>query len=153
MYYEKAQFARIWTIALLLGAIATVVFFLTMEEGGDKALSSAILLSSLLLCILLLFYQLKVSLKKDRIALSYGIGLIRINLKIDKVLMVEEIKTPWYYGFGIRFTPKGILYNIQGTKAINLVYEYNGRMKKAMIGTEEPQKLMEAIQKSYPTEE
>lgn len=81
--------------------------------------------------------------------MSYGIGLIRIRFKIDKLEATQIIKTPWYYGLGIRVTPKGMLYNIQGSKAVEIKYLGNGKSKSVMIGTAEPELLVKALEDNF----
>lgn len=38
-----------------------------------------------------------------------------------------------------------MLYNIQGTKTIEIRYRYNNRRKSIMVGTPEPELLKEAL--------
>ena len=87
--------------------------------------------------------------EKDGVRLKYGIGLISLKFKMDEVESLESIKTPWYYGLGIRITPKGILYNIQGLKAVRIHYLKDGKSKKVMIGTDEPEELMKALNSAF----
>ncbi|MEM1135923.1 MAG: hypothetical protein AAGI07_08780, partial [Bacteroidota bacterium] len=75
--------------------------------------------------------------------------LIRISFKIDRLEQAQIIKTPWYYGLGIRMTPEGMLYNIQGPKAVKIRYLSNGRNKSVMIGTLEPEKLNKVLETHF----
>ncbi len=52
----------------------------------------------------------------------------------------------WYYGWGIRLTPQGWLWNVAGLDAVELTFS-NG--KKFRIGTDEPGKLLEALSGSH----
>jgi len=52
------------------------------------------------------------------------------------------VKNPWYYGWGIRFTPHGWLYNVSGLHAVEIELK-NG--KKYRIGTDVPENLEKAI--------
>ncbi|WP_159038497.1 hypothetical protein [Brumimicrobium mesophilum] len=54
-----------------------------------------------------------------------------------------------HYGLGIRFTAQGMLYNIQGLKAVKIKYISNGKSKSVMIGTAEPEILKEALEKHF----
>jgi hypothetical protein len=59
--------------------------------------------------------------------------------------MVAAVTNPWYYGWGIRWTPKGPLYNVSGFEAVEI------RMlsgKSFRIGTDEPDLLRQAIDKA-----
>ena len=96
-----------------------------------------------------MFYKLTVELSDSTLKLTYGIGLIRIKFKIDELLQTNIIRTPWYYGLGIRITPKGMLYNIQGLKAIKIDYTSSGKRKSVMIGTPEPDQLKKALEYNW----
>lgn len=54
----------------------------------------------------------------------------------------EKLKIHGYAGWGIRYFGEGFLYNVNGLKAIELFLE-NG--KKLRIGTDEPEKLGDAL--------
>lgn len=105
-----------------------------------------LLLVMLFVVVCLLFYKLIVEVDGRTLRLIYGIGLIRIKYKIDELERVEIIKTPWYYGLGIRITPKGMLYNIQGLKAVRIKYLRDGKRESVMVGSAEPEELMEALE-------
>ena len=49
----------------------------------------------------------------------------------------------WYYGWGIRYTPHGWLFNVSGLDAVELELK-NGRTWR--VGTDEPVELLAAIQ-------
>ena len=96
--------------------------------------------------LLVLFYQLRVRVFEDGlITISYGVGLIKINLSPKNVQLIEIVNTPWWYGLGIKVTPKGMLYNIQGLKAVRITYEKNGKPRRTTLGTNEPQPLYQAL--------
>ena len=52
------------------------------------------------------------------------------------------VKNPWYYGWGIRWTPDGPLYNIAGEGGVMLILADG---KKIRIGSDEPELLAGAI--------
>ena len=74
-------------------------------------------------------------------------GLINFQIKVDQLIKTNITKTPWYYGIGIKITPKGMLYNIQGTKAVAVEYRSNGITKSMLLGTTEPEKLEQTLRK------
>ena len=89
----------------------------------------------------MLVYKLTIRIVGRTIEVVYGIGIIKINIKIDTLHRVEVVRTPFYLGWGIRLTPKGWLYNINGFKAVRIVYERKGKNKTVMLGTLEPEYL------------
>jgi hypothetical protein len=36
----------------------------------------------------------------ERINISFGLGVIRKTIRVDKIKNVDTIKNPWYYGWG-----------------------------------------------------
>ena len=149
MVYKKTQIGW-WLIAVF--AIPIVWLLLAyFYQWGSRPLTKTSLVFSvvLLILIVLLFYRFTVETEQDTIRLTYGIGLIRITPKIDELIRTEVVKTPWYYGLGIRITPKGMLYNIQGTGAVLLEYMHDGKLKTVMIGSPEPEKLKRVLDTQF----
>ena len=149
MKYKKSQVG--W---VAMGIFAPVILFLYLayaNQWGNNPLPFVpfLLLSGLFIIICSLFYKLTIELDESTLKLIYGVGLIRIKFKIDKIEHIEIIKTPWYYGLGIRITPKGMLYNIQGSRAVEIKYVSNGKSKSVMIGTLEPERLKQALEDNF----
>jgi len=97
---------------------------------------------ALLLLTLLLFSTLTVTIESDKIVARYGIGLIKKRFLLSDIASCRTVRSKWYYGWGIRLTPHGWLYNISGLDAVEL--EFKGG-KKSRIGTDVPQELEQAI--------
>jgi len=57
------------------------------------------------------------------------------------------VKNHWYYGWGIRLTPHGVLYNVSGFYAVELRLRTG---KEFRIGTDVPQELDAAIRQALP---
>ncbi len=149
MKYRKTQIG--W---VAIGLFVPVILFLLLayaNQWGDNPLPLIpfIILVGLFVVISSLFYKLTVELEESVLRLIYGIGLIRITFKIDRILAVKTIKTPWYWGLGIRITPKGMLYNIQGSKAVKIAYIRNGKNKSVMVGTPEPVRLKQILEENF----
>jgi len=52
------------------------------------------------------------------------------------------VRNRWWYGWGIRWTPRGWLYNVSGLAAVELTLTDGRRLR---IGIDEPERLCEAI--------
>ncbi|TNE44857.1 MAG: hypothetical protein EP343_29650 [Deltaproteobacteria bacterium] len=90
----------------------------------------------------LLFSGLTVEVTESSIKLSFGIGLIHRTIERDQIESVKKVRNSWWYGFGIRYTPHGWMWNIAGLDAIEITYP-NG--DKFRIGTDEPDKLLQVL--------
>lgn len=135
----------------MIGIFVPVILFLFLayvNQWGNNPLPLIPFLVSAGLFVFIgsLFYQLTIELNGSVLKLIYGIGLIRITFKIDRLVAVKTIKTPWYWGLGIRITPKGMLYNIQGSKAVKIEYISNSKSKSVMVGTPEPERLKQVLE-------
>lgn len=100
-----------------------------------------ILLFVLSLC-LVLFPSLTVEIDKTRLGVKFGFGVINKKFILKDIESCHIVKNPWYYGWGIRLTSHGWLYNVSGLSAVEIQMK-NG--KKYRIGTDEPKSLEHAI--------
>jgi len=89
-----------------------------------------------------LFWGLTVEVNKDVVGLYFGLGIIRRNIRREDIAMVTLVRNRWWWGFGIRWTPHGWIWNIAGLDAVELTY-HNGKMFR--IGTDEPEALLEVL--------
>lgn len=149
MKYKKSQIG--WVVA---GTFAPIILFLIIayaNQWGNNPLPLIpfLVVTGILVVIGSLFYKLTVELDGSILKLTYGIGLIEIRFKIDNLIETRIVKTPWYYGLGIRVTPKGMLYNIQGSKAVKIKYVSNGRSKSVMVGSPEPERLKQVLEDNF----
>jgi hypothetical protein len=91
---------------------------------------------------LVLFAVLSVNVDSRDVSLRFGIGVIRKKFPVTEIETAGVVRNHWYYGWGIRKTPDGWLYNVSGLLAVEL------RMKsgeKYRIGTDDPLGLLNAI--------
>ena len=91
---------------------------------------------------LVLFATLRVIIEADFIEIRFGTGIIRKRFLLKEIESYRVVKNPWYYGWGIRFTPHGWLFNVSGFYAIELKMKSG---KKYRIGTDVPNELEKAI--------
>jgi hypothetical protein len=98
--------------------------------------------SFLLIAIIVLFSTLTTLVNDKELKIKFGIGIIHKEFLISEIESLKKIKTKWYYGWGIRITPTGWLFNVSGFDAIEIKME-NGKIYK--IGTDEIEKLENVI--------
>jgi len=138
--YKHTQFGYLITILLTIGII---LILLLMKIYGFNWIAFIVLVF-LILC-LLLFSTLTISINNDILEISFGIGLIRKKFLLKDIESCRIVKNPWYYGWGIRLTPYGWLYNVSGFYAVEIVLKTGKRYR---IGTNAPNELEKAIQES-----
>ncbi|MEI8349899.1 MAG: hypothetical protein WCI77_07075 [Candidatus Omnitrophota bacterium] len=129
-----------WVMIVCL--VAALLFILPGSLNADSVVG--IFLASAILMSLFIFVSLTVSVTAGHINVVFGIGLIQMRIKISEVVSLGIVKNKWWYGFGIHgWWGKGWLLNVSGLSAVELKIK-NGMVYR--IGTDEPQKLNDAIQ-------
>ncbi len=91
------------------------------------------------------FSSLTILVTDDELLARFGPGVPVKRVKLADVQSVEPVRNPWYYGWGIRLTPRGMLYNVSGFDAVEV------RMRSGKVfrlGTDEPDRLVEAIEEA-----
>jgi hypothetical protein len=89
-----------------------------------------------------LFGSLTVEISTTSMTVRFGPGLIKKSFKLGEIEEAAVVRNKWWYGWGIRLTPHGWMYNVSGLNAVEL--DLRGG-KKFRIGTDEPEKLQAAI--------
>lgn len=146
---KKLKPYREFTFGWIIFAFALPVFglqtYLFVNNLGDRPISNTgfILVTLLMVVICLLFYGMTTKITGDRISISYGLGLIRKNIPLARITSVEPAESPWWYGWGIRLIPKGMMYNISGTESVELKFNDTDRIFR--IGTKNPSLLAREI--------
>lgn len=92
--------------------------------------------------VLSLFSSLTVSVADGWVRCRFGVGLIGREIRLGEVRAAEAVRNKWYYGWGIRLTSHGWLWNVSGLDAVELSFA-NG--KRFRIGTDQPGRLLGAI--------
>ena len=146
MKYKQSQFG--WVVIILFALLVAFLCLAYAFQWGGNPLPFIpfLALSSILVILGLMLYKLTVEVKGTTLRLSYGIGLISLKFNIDELEETEIIRVPWYYGVGIRITPKGMLYSIHGWKALQINFKSKGKSKRVMVGTAEPELLKKVLE-------
>ena len=143
--YTHTQRAR-WLWWIMVGFVSfELVIALIVGEVLAWIILGAV--AALLLVLAWLFSSLTVQVNDDGVIWHFGPGLWHHKLAWSEIQSAEPTRTKWWYGWGIRLTPRGLLYNIAGFDAV-AVSRTNG--KTTMIGTDEPQALAAALTRSTP---
>ena len=136
--YRHTQFGTV-NVVIIIAILPLVI--LPAWLAGAAPLAGMILV--FLLGVLALFHSLTVTIDGRDLRISFGIGLIRKRFPLDQIESCQSVRNSWLYGWGIRLTPRGWLYNVSGLEAVELKMK-NG--KTCRIGTDEPGVLAAALQ-------
>ncbi|HUT31966.1 MAG TPA: hypothetical protein VNE39_00685 [Planctomycetota bacterium] len=145
MSYKHSQ---VGTLVLVLEGVAVAgILGLFLAFGWHPV---GIVVLCILGLVAVLFGTLTVAIEEGWLVCRFGPGLVRKRWPLADVREVRVVRNPWYYGWGIHYTPHGWLYNVSGLGAVEIVLASG---KKARIGSDEPEKLAEAIRQSIPPTE
>jgi hypothetical protein len=100
--------------------------------------------------VLVLFSTLTVIVRDGAMDVFFGPGLIRRRIPLRRIREVRVVKTPWYYGWGIRLTPTGWMWNVSGLGGVEVQFDDRHRFR---VGSDEPNELAEALLREMQTVE
>lgn len=138
--YKHTQMGTLVLVVLGIGIALTVSIMFTVPTGPERILVGAI--AGLLLLCIFLFRTLNVSVDSEMVEVSFGPGAFSKRFLAPDITSARAVRNPWYFGWGIRRTPHGWMYNVSGFDAVELVLKDN---RKFYIGTDDPDNLLTAI--------
>jgi hypothetical protein len=128
---------------MIIGLFAAVILLLLamiILEGFEWVV---LIVLGIMCGVLLVCSELTVTVDERELRIQFGpVGLIRKSWSLDEIESVNPVNNPWYYGIGIHWTPRGVLYNVSGFRGVE-VRLYSGTLFR--IGTDEPEVLCRAI--------
>lgn len=86
--------------------------------------------------------RLTVSVSSSDLTVEYGLGWPCRRIPRSEIVSAEPFSASWWYGVGIRLTPKGWLWSVWGFRTVMLTLA-NG--KHFLIGTDDPEGLSAAL--------
>ncbi len=89
-------------------------------------------------------YKLTVEIKDGFLRFWFGPGIFWKTVPLERITYCEPFKGV-IFGWGIHYGPGGWLYNVSGMKAVTVVLKSG---KKMYVGTDEPERLVEALNSS-----
>lgn len=139
-HYRHTQKAR-WIFALLCAAAAIAVVaavavndpFFWLICLGCAAFTGT---------IAWLFSSLTVEVDDRELRWFFGPGFWRKKVARGDIVQASAIRTQWWHGWGIRYTPMGWLYNVYGLDAVAVA---RSKGRPVLIGTDEPKVLLDAL--------
>ena len=138
--YEHTQVGYFIIVAIVATMVAIGII---MANGGVNWIAAVVLV--VLVVVLALFHSLTVIISGEELVVQFGPGAIRRRFKLNEIESCQAVRIPWYYGWGIRLTPQGMVFRVSGFHAVQIRLN-TGR--EFVIGTDVPQELEEAIRQA-----
>lgn len=124
-----------WAIIFIILGIMTILVF-TIEKSAFQ------IAGGICIVILLLTYRLSITIDKNWLRFSMGIGLIQGKYAINDILDCKAVSY-MPLGWGVRFRPGRIIFNVSGTKALELTIK--GKSLNVWLGSDDPEMLVRII--------
>lgn len=131
-----------WLTAGPIALVALAIGWSLFEAGLARVSLVPLVFMAL---IVVFFGWLTVSIDRETVRLRFGVGLIRKRLPIGTIRDCRTVRNAWYYGWGIRLTPRGWMWNISGLDAVELDLGDSAHFR---IGTDDPEGLRSAIRRA-----
>lgn len=129
--YRHTQVGRTTLGAVGVAVLVAIVWSLRVANAAPVVL---LLIGG----VLALFSRLTVVVRDQVVDISFWPGLIRRRIPLRHIREVRVVRNRWYYGWGIRLTPHGWLWNVSGLGGVELRL---GDGRRFRIGSDEPDVL------------
>lgn len=124
------------TIVVTLAALASCARVL----GSEPLAATGVGL--LVIAVGVVFSSLTIEVNEGELRSHFGPGVWRKRFPLPAIAAAAPTTSRWWEGWGIRITPRGMLYNVSGTRAVEVVLRSGDRFR---LGTDEPDALAAAI--------
>jgi hypothetical protein len=143
LLYAHRQIGWIMLVGALVPFACLLVIW-SMAPPFERVLPPVLLPSICIASALVLvgFSTLATYVTKTHVVLKFGIGLYRRAIPLDRIQRVVTARSSWYEGWGVRWTRRGMLYNVGGFDAVQIDL-VDG--KSLRIGSDEADRLRQAI--------
>lgn len=136
---QHAWYIWLFSVAGLVGGLFIV--FSSSFPSDQKTAVIPLFVFSLLLPIC--FSKLESTVTKDAVKIKFGIGLIHKTILISDIEDITFVQNKMWYGWGIRITPHGWLWNIKGKEAVQ--FKIKGKERFFRLGCEDMKAMQKAI--------
>ena len=138
-HYRHTQIGWVTLVSLVLPAVVVGLLLVTTRLWGGLGVALVVFLAAAAF-----FSTLTVEVDQRQLRFRFGPGPIGRRIDLDDVRHFAAVRNPWWYGWGIHATPRGVLYNVSGFGAVELHLK-NGR--RLRVGSDEPEALCRALER------
>ena len=138
VHYRKSQVSNVIVVATGSGII--ILGNIMWAYGCRCSLWAMIVLLAVAMTI---FGALTVEVGEDTVTAQFGPGFLKRRIPLRRIRYVRPMEIPWYFGWGVRWIPRGWMFRGSGTAVVEIELD-DGR--RFCIGTPEPKELTRAIE-------
>ena len=142
MHYKHTQDGVVVKASLFFGFTLCVIVGVLLIRIVPLAAIGVGLIAGLMLLLFWFFGSLTVEVTDEELKHWFGPGFWKKSYLLVDIESATQVKNSWIFGWGIRLTPHGWLYNVSGLDAVEIQLR-SGR--KFRIGTDDPQGMIDSI--------
>jgi hypothetical protein len=137
--YRHTQVSYVTLVVMLVAALGIVAL------GRLSPLPVAFVVAGLIIVSAVLFSSFTVEINDRELRFHFGPGFWRKRFPLTEIVGANATRSSWWEGWGIRITPRGMLYNVSGTDAVDITLRSGQHFR---IGTDEPEVLVQSVRKA-----
>lgn len=137
---ERYEHAQRGTWLMAIGAVSVLRILIGIKRNGFSVGSFIALLVNGV--VFAAFSNLHVAVDGQALELRFRPGFVSRRVLLSEIESCEVVSNRWYWGWGMRLTPRGTLYNVGGLRAVEVCMRSGRRFR---VGSDEPERLAEAV--------
>ncbi|HEV2721172.1 MAG TPA: hypothetical protein VG323_14210 [Thermoanaerobaculia bacterium] len=137
-HYRHTQIG--WLIIVFMGAGAAIFAAILAHSGMSIIALGGLIVMAAMLAI---FSTLTIEVTDEEFRFHFTFGLFGREIPLPAIAKCVEVENSVLYGWGIRVTPVGKLYNVSGAKAVELRMRGGDRL---CVGSDEPARVCAVLE-------
>lgn len=137
--YRHRQMGYLTIIALC--GVAVLLAVMAVLIPGDEIWIVPVA-TGVLLALLAAFSTLTTQVDSRYVLVHFTLTWLRRRIPLEKIAGCRIVRNNWIFGWGIRWIPRGWMFNVSGLSAVELDLTGGRRFR---IGTDRPEELAAAI--------
>ena len=142
MHYQHTQNGKLIKWVMGTFAIALIFIIAGMNVWNSSAMAYSFLGVLPVVLLIWLFGSLTVEIDGEELRHYFGPGFWGKTYLLNDIKIAKQVRNSWLFGWGIRLTPHGWLYNVSGLDAVEIQLRSG---KKFRIGTDQSSELTSVL--------
>ena len=140
-FHQTQEMPTVWRTAIMLVILVPVIVL--ARQGVWDALAIFVIVIGLAAVASWIMFQFAVTVGPDGVSWSFRYGLMKRRLSLATITSANPDRVSPFWGYGVRWTPRGTLYRATGARVVRLGLT-SGR--SIFIGSTDPEALVTAIE-------
>lgn len=134
----------IFSIVILVPLFIISLVYLYVGIENNTNLIPEIIMTVIMFMCLITFYRITISVTPSAVSFKMGVGIISKKYDISTIESCTALSNSLLNGIGVRVLSNGWLYNVSGTKAIEL--KFKNKKSIVRLGTDQPLVVCKSIE-------